>query len=154
MAQNFFKIALHIPRTQKGISGIRALVLTCLFFVGGVSSQRLGAPRRTASCGAVNRALLDKLGWAPEEALGQQIWLYTIESETIYRDVAGALVIGTPLAYLAVRQWLQNFAYHVDLGPGPFLLVAGSALAIAGLTVSYHALHAARTDPATTLRNE
>ena len=68
--------------------------------------------------------------------------------------VAGAILIGTPLAYLAVRQWLQNFAYHVDLGPVPFVLAAGSALAIAGLTVSYHALRAAQFDPATTLRDE
>ena len=68
--------------------------------------------------------------------------------------VAGAILIGTPLAYLAVRQWLQNFAYHVDLGPVPFVLAAGSALAIAGLTVSYHALRAARLDPARTLRDE
>ncbi|MCS3858685.1 ABC transporter permease [Salinibacter ruber] len=68
--------------------------------------------------------------------------------------VAGAILIGTPLAYLAVQRWLQNFAYHVDLGPVPFVLAAGSALAIAGLTVSYHALRAARTDPATTLRDE
>lgn len=68
--------------------------------------------------------------------------------------VAGAIVIGTPLAYLAVRRWLQNFAYHVDLGPTPFVLAAGAALAIAALTVSYHAFRAARLDPATTLRDE
>ena len=68
--------------------------------------------------------------------------------------VAGAIVIGTPLAYLAVRRWLQNFAYHVDLGPTPFVLAAGAALAIAALTVSYHAFRAARIDPATTLRDE
>jgi len=67
--------------------------------------------------------------------------------------VAGAVVLGTPVAYLAARQWLQNFAYHVDLGPTPFVLAAVGALAIAGLTVSYHALRAARIDPARTLRD-
>ena len=67
--------------------------------------------------------------------------------------VAGAVILGTPVAYLAARQWLQNFAYHVDLGPTPFVLAAVGALAIAGLTVSYHALRAARIDPARTLRD-
>lgn len=68
--------------------------------------------------------------------------------------VVGAVVLGTPVAYLAVRQWLQNFAYHVDLGPVPFVSAAVGALIIAGLTVSYHALRAARLDPACTLRDE
>jgi len=68
--------------------------------------------------------------------------------------VAVAVVLGTPLAYLAVRQWLADFAYRVDLGPTPFALAAGAAFVLAALTVSYHALRAARLNPATTLRDE
>jgi putative ABC transport system permease protein len=68
--------------------------------------------------------------------------------------VGVAVVLGIPLAYLAAQRWLQDFAYHVDLGPAPFVIAAGGAFAIAGLTVSYHALRAARTDPAVALRDE
>jgi putative ABC transport system permease protein len=68
--------------------------------------------------------------------------------------VAVAIGLGVPLAYLAARQWLQDFAYHVELGPGPFVAAAVGALIIAGLTVSYHALRAARTDPVRALRSE
>jgi putative ABC transport system permease protein len=68
--------------------------------------------------------------------------------------VAAGIAVGAPLAYLAAQQWLQDFAYHVDLGPVPFLLAAAVALVIAGLTVSYHAVRAARLDPALTLRDE
>ena len=68
--------------------------------------------------------------------------------------VAVAIGVGVPVAYLATRRWLQDFAYHVDLGPTPFILAAVGALAIAGLTVSVHALRAARTDPARALRSE
>jgi putative ABC transport system permease protein len=75
-------------------------------------------------------------------------------SKEFLQLVAVAIVLGVPLAYVTARWWLQDFAYHVGLGPGPFVLAAGSALAIAGLTVSYHALRAARTDPAMTLRDE
>jgi putative ABC transport system permease protein len=68
--------------------------------------------------------------------------------------VAVAVVVGTPLAYLAVRQWLADFAYRVELGPTPFALAAGAAFVLAALTVSYHALRAAQLNPATTLRDE
>ncbi|WP_263788533.1 hypothetical protein [Salinibacter grassmerensis] len=40
------------------------------------------------------------------------------------------------------------------LGALPFVVTAAGALLIAGLTASVHALRAARTDPATTLRDE
>jgi putative ABC transport system permease protein len=68
--------------------------------------------------------------------------------------VAAALVIGMPLAYWGMQQWLEDFAYRTTVGPETFALTAAAALAIAGLTVSVHALRAARTDPATTLRDE
>jgi hypothetical protein len=68
--------------------------------------------------------------------------------------VAVAVALGTPVAYLAARQWLAGFAYRIDLGVGPFALAAGVALAVAALTVSYHAVRAARLDPTLTLRDE
>jgi putative ABC transport system permease protein len=68
--------------------------------------------------------------------------------------VAAAIGVGLPVAYLAVRQWLQDFAYRVDLGVLPFAGSAFVAFAIAALTVSYHAVRAARTDPAEALRSE
>jgi putative ABC transport system permease protein len=68
--------------------------------------------------------------------------------------VGVALVLGAPLAYWSMQQWLQDFAYRVDVGLGAFLVTAAVALAIAGFSVSYHAIRAARTDPATALRTE
>lgn len=68
--------------------------------------------------------------------------------------VAAAVTLGIPVAYLAARQWLENFAYRIDLGLGPFALAAGVAFTIAALTVSYHAVRAARLDPTLTLRDE
>jgi putative ABC transport system permease protein len=68
--------------------------------------------------------------------------------------VAIAIGVGMPVAYLAVRQWLQDFAYRVDLGVLPFAGAAAAAFAIAALTVSTHAVRAARTDPARALRSE
>lgn len=68
--------------------------------------------------------------------------------------VAVALVLGAPIAYVGMQRWLQDFAYRIDLGMLPFVVTAVGAFVIAGLTVSVHALRAARTDPATTLPDE
>lgn len=65
-----------------------------------------------------------------------------------------ALVIAAPAAYFALRAWLDNFAYRIDIGPGVFLLAGGLALGIALLTVSYHAIKAALADPVKSLRYE
>ena len=65
----------------------------------------------------------------------------------------GAL-IALPGAYWAMEQWLAGFAYRTTVGVG--VLVGGVALAgaVAFVAISYHALQAARLDPATTLQDE
>lgn len=65
-----------------------------------------------------------------------------------------AFGVATPVAYLAMRQWLQDFAYHIDLGVGFFLGAGALALLIALLTVSYQSIRAATTDPIKALRYE
>ncbi|HLT46509.1 MAG TPA: ABC transporter permease [Rubricoccaceae bacterium] len=70
------------------------------------------------------------------------------------RLVLVAVVVATPLAYLAVERWLETFAYRADLGPGVFLLAGGLALAVALVATSFHTLRAASADPVEALRNE
>lgn len=65
-----------------------------------------------------------------------------------------ANVIAWPIAYLAMKQWLQNFAYRIDIGIGTFILAALLALVIALLTVGYQAVKAALANPAEALRYE
>jgi putative ABC transport system permease protein len=65
-----------------------------------------------------------------------------------------AFLVATPLAYVGMQRWLQDFAYRTSLGIDLFLLAGGLALGIALLTISTQALRAARLDPATTLRDE
>ncbi|PSQ67886.1 MAG: hypothetical protein BRD25_00955 [Bacteroidetes bacterium QH_1_61_8] len=68
--------------------------------------------------------------------------------------VAASLTLGLPAAYLWVQRWLDDFAYQVDVGVEIFLFASGLVLCVAGSTVSYLALRAACTNPATTLRDE
>jgi putative ABC transport system permease protein len=53
-----------------------------------------------------------------------------------------------------MNQWLNTFAYRIELGPVAFLLGGIMAAAIAWLTVSYHFIKAARSNPSETLRCE
>lgn len=68
--------------------------------------------------------------------------------------LAVAFAVGTPVAYVGIQRWLQDFAYRVNVGAGPFVWTAGLAVLVAGLSVSVHALRAAYIDPARALRDE
>lgn len=59
-----------------------------------------------------------------------------------------------PVAYFAMQDWLQKFAYHIDLGVGIFALSGVLALAIILLTVSSLAVRAALANPVDALRCE
>jgi ABC-type antimicrobial peptide transport system permease subunit len=65
-----------------------------------------------------------------------------------------ANVIAWPVAYLAMRKWLQSYAYRVDLGYFVFFGAMLLALFVAILSVGYQAIRAARANPADSLRYE
>ena len=75
-------------------------------------------------------------------------------SKDFAKPVLVAILIALPIAYVLMHRWLEDFAYRVELSWSVFLLVGLAALGIALLTVSYHAIGAATTDPAQTLRYE
>jgi len=89
------------------------------------------------------------------KALGATVTgIVSLLSKDFLKLVGIAFVVAVPVAYWAMSQWLQGFAYRIDLGVGVFVLSGGLALAVALLTVSYQALRAARTDPVHALQNE
>ena len=65
-----------------------------------------------------------------------------------------AFIISLPLAYLLMHKWLQEFAYKVDISPVLMMLAGFLVMILALLTVGYHSIRAANTDPAKTLRYE
>jgi putative ABC transport system permease protein len=75
-------------------------------------------------------------------------------SKDFVKLVLVANLISWPLAYFAMNRWLQDFAYHIDIGIGIFLLSGALALAIALLTVSFQAIKAALANPVEALRYE
>jgi putative ABC transport system permease protein len=70
------------------------------------------------------------------------------------RWVVLANIIAWPIGYFIMKSWLQNFAYHINLKVGYFLLSGIITLLIAVTTVSYLAVNAANKNPVKALKYE
>jgi len=68
--------------------------------------------------------------------------------------VAIAFVIATPIAWCAMHNWLENFAYKTELSWWIFALAGLLTLVIAMLTVSWQSWKAATKNPVEALRYE
>ncbi|MDT0606356.1 ABC transporter permease [Croceitalea rosinachiae] len=65
-----------------------------------------------------------------------------------------SMLIAIPISWYAMNQWLQDFAYKIDLSWWMFVIAGILALAIAFVTVSYQAIKAAKSNPVNSLRTE
>ena len=65
-----------------------------------------------------------------------------------------ALLIASPLAWWTMNDWLQSFAYRIDIQWWVFVLAGTGAIAIAFLTVSFQSVKAALANPVNSLRSE
>lgn len=65
-----------------------------------------------------------------------------------------ALIIASPIAYYFMQNWLQGFAYRIDMQWWIFALAGFAAIIIAFLTVSFQSIRAALVNPIESLRNE
>ena len=65
-----------------------------------------------------------------------------------------ALCIASPVAWLAMHQWLAGYAYHVNISWFIFALAGGLGIVITILTVSYQSFRAAMANPIKSLRTE
>ncbi|MEA3051675.1 MAG: putative transport system permease protein [Sphingomonadales bacterium] len=70
------------------------------------------------------------------------------------KPVVIANLVAWPVAWWAMRDWLNSYDVRVPLGPGPFVMAGLLALAIAIGTVAGHAFRVARLNPIHALRYE
>ncbi|WP_338875974.1 permease prefix domain 2-containing transporter [Spirosoma sp. SC4-14] len=75
-------------------------------------------------------------------------------SQDFLKLVVVALIIASPIAWWAINEWLQDFAYKVDLTWWVFALAGLIAMLITLLTISFQSFRAALTNPAKSLRTE
>ncbi len=75
-------------------------------------------------------------------------------STSFTRLILVAVLIAVPIAWYAMKQWLEGFAYHVQIGWIVLGAAALAALAIAWLTISFESVKAAVANPVNSLRSE
>jgi ABC-type antimicrobial peptide transport system permease subunit len=75
-------------------------------------------------------------------------------SKQFSRWILLANIIAWPIAYFLMSDWLNEFAYHISVGIGIFIISALLAFAVAILTVSYQAIKSALANPVDSLKYE
>ncbi len=80
--------------------------------------------------------------------------IVSLLSKDFLKLVVVAIVIATPLAWYVANDWLQDFAYKIDLAWWYFAGAGGVAILIALLTVSFQSVKASLANPVESLRSE
>ena len=75
-------------------------------------------------------------------------------SKDFMKLVLIAAVIAFPIAWWVMNNWLQDFAYHINIRWWIFVLAGSVAVSIALLTISFQAVKAAIMNPVKSLRTE
>ena len=63
-------------------------------------------------------------------------------------------LIAWPVAFIIMKNWLQNYAYHTNLSLFVFITAAFLAVLITLFTVSYQSVKAATANPVEALKYE
>jgi putative ABC transport system permease protein len=80
--------------------------------------------------------------------------IFQLLTKNFVKLVLISFVIATPIAWLMMQKWLQDYQYKIDITMDIFLLAGFFSLAIAVLTISYQAIRAALSNPVESLRSE
>ncbi len=75
-------------------------------------------------------------------------------SKDFMKLVLIALLIAGPLAWWAMKNWLEGFAYRIEINIWVFVIAGIVAIFIALLTISFQAVKAAIANPVRSLRTE
>ena len=78
----------------------------------------------------------------------------TMLSKDFVKLVVAAIVIGSPIAWWAMDQWLQNFVYRINISWWIFLAAGSAVILISLLTISLQSVKAAMANPVKSLRRE
>ena len=121
------------------IFSVIAILISCL---GLFALAAFTAERRTKEIGV-------------RKVLGASVsGIIALLSKDFVIMVCIGIVIASPLAWYVMQQWLQNFAYRIDMQWWFFVVAGLMAMGIALLTVSIQALRAALVNPVQSLKSE
>lgn len=133
-----FRAEEHVANLSQ-VFTLLAIFISCLGLFGLASFV---AEQRTKEIG-VRKTL---------GASVSQLWM--LLSRDFVKLVVISLLIGSPIAYLLMSQWLQKFPYRTDISWTVFVIACSGALLITLITVSFQAIRTATTNPVDSLRTE
>jgi putative ABC transport system permease protein len=120
-------------------SAVIAIFISCLGLLGLISLLTM---QRTKEIGI-------------RKVLGASVANITgLLSVDFLKLVIVAVIVASPIAWLMMSKYLQNFAYRIDIEWWVFVLAAFMALLIAFITVSFQSIKAAMANPVESLRGE
>jgi putative ABC transport system permease protein len=79
--------------------------------------------------------------------------IFLLYKDVMYLVIISAIIV-VPVSYYIISRWLGNFAYQTTLNYFMFAFVAFVALLFAFLTVAFHSLKTAQTNPVDSLKYE
>ncbi|MEO8414346.1 MAG: FtsX-like permease family protein [Ginsengibacter sp.] len=82
------------------------------------------------------------------------ITLFNLLSKEFLMLVLISMLIATPIAWIAMHKWLQDYAYQVKISGWMFLAAGVLAICITLVTVSFQAMRTAMANPVKSLRTE
>ncbi|GAB3963999.1 ABC transporter permease [Spirosoma terrae] len=80
--------------------------------------------------------------------------IVTLLSKDFMKLVLIAILLASPLAWWTMNQWLNDFAYKIQIDWWVFVLAGVLAVCVALLTVSFQSIKAALVNPVKSLRSE
>jgi putative ABC transport system permease protein len=138
---DFDKLYLTEKRMGKifGYFSFLAIIISCLGLIG---LSLFMIERRTKEIG------IRKINGA------KSIEIFSLLLKEYIVWVLISILIACPIAWYAMNNWLQNFAYRINISWWVFALAGSIALLIALLTVSWQSYKAASKNPVEALRYE
>ncbi len=139
--QDFAKLYASEDRFQRVFLyfGLLAIFISCLGLLGLAAYSTI---QRTKEIGI-------------RKVLGANVTtIVRLLSREFLRLVIIALLIASPIAWLAMHSWLEGFAYRTIIAWWVFPLAASAAILTTFLTVGFHSIKAAVANPVKSLRSE
>jgi putative ABC transport system permease protein len=119
--------------------GVLAIFISCLGLLGLAAYNTIQRTKEIGIRKVLGAGVMTIMGLLSTEFL---------------RLVFISIIIACPIAWFAMHQWLQGFAFRTGIAWWIYPLAAIAAILIAFLTVCFYSVKAANADPVDSLRTE
>ncbi len=137
-----FNRLYYQDRVQLELLSILALIAILISFMGLVSMVAFALKRRSKEL-AIRRVFGADVGSLTRLIGREYFWVLAV-----------AVIVGIPISYLWVAEWLQNFAYRINVLPFEYLLSVILLFAILLVIIYLQTFKASLDNPVEALREE